>query len=240
MYAAYCLLYASHFSARERSARASDVLEPSLRWVAYRQSANYKGLAAFNRAIPLPATLFGGGGACPPFVCRAVRSPLRRGARRTAAPRFSVGANASFRPSSQRRAGLYRMFAAEEIPPARDEVFPTLFVRELEQRRVLSASNPAWQVVGHTLIMGGSQLTAHSTPETFQLVRQGNALEISLNGRRSAIRIYRRSRRSGRSAMSSFRTTCPATRWLSVAVRPVLCRSILRAVCRCRSQRRRT
>jgi autotransporter-associated beta strand protein len=64
---------------------------------------------------------------------------------------------------------------------AREEIFPGLFVRELEQRRVLSASNMAVEALGRTLVINAG-LQAGNAPEIFEATRQGDTLQISANG----------------------------------------------------------
>jgi fibronectin-binding autotransporter adhesin len=68
---------------------------------------------------------------------------------------------------------------------AREEIFPGLFVRELEPRRVLSAGNVVVEEVGRTLVIGAG-LQAHNSPETFELSRQGDSLQVSVNGQMTA------------------------------------------------------
>ncbi|MGO9115107.1 MAG: beta strand repeat-containing protein [Thermoguttaceae bacterium] len=62
---------------------------------------------------------------------------------------------------------------------AREEVFPGLFIRELEQRRVLSASGIALQEVGTTLVLGPGLQAGNGSPDTFEVIRQGAAIEYS-------------------------------------------------------------
>ena len=60
---------------------------------------------------------------------------------------------------------------------AREAVFPGLFVRELEQRRVLNAGSVAAQELGKTLAIGAGLQAQNGTPDTFQ---------VSVNGQASA------------------------------------------------------
>ena len=61
-------------------------------------------------------------------------------------------------------------------PSPRDEIFPGLFIRELEPRRVLSASSIALQEIGRTLIINaGSQAVNAAEPSA--VTHQGNAIQ---------------------------------------------------------------
>ncbi len=69
---------------------------------------------------------------------------------------------------------FFGIFRKPAYSSAREEVFPGLFVRELEQRRVLSASSLTLQEVGRTLVIGAGLQAGNGSPETFEVARQGN------------------------------------------------------------------
>ena len=69
---------------------------------------------------------------------------------------------------------------------ARNEVFPGLFVRELEQRRVLSAGSVTLQELGKTLVISAGLQAQNDSPDTFEVTRQGNTLEVAVNGQATA------------------------------------------------------
>ncbi|MGA2256253.1 MAG: hypothetical protein ABSG53_16510, partial [Thermoguttaceae bacterium] len=83
--------------------------------------------------------------------------------------------------------GLFAaIFRKPSASLAREAVFPGLFIRELEQRRVLSASSITLQELGKTLVIGAGLQAENGTPDTFEVMRQGDTLKVSVNGQTTA------------------------------------------------------
>ncbi len=77
---------------------------------------------------------------------------------------------------------LAGIFRGPRTSSPRDDIFPGLFVRELEPRRVLSASSIALQEVGKTLILSAGSQAVNGPSETSQAIHQSNTIQPSGTG----------------------------------------------------------
>ncbi|HUT92787.1 MAG TPA: hypothetical protein VMY37_25055 [Thermoguttaceae bacterium] len=70
-------------------------------------------------------------------------------------------------------------------PPRRyhDELFPNLFVRQLEDRRVLNGTALSWDHGAEEATIDAGALANDGLTDTFHVVRQGDEVQISVNGR---------------------------------------------------------
>ena len=74
-------------------------------------------------------------------------------------------------------------------PPRRyhDELFPNLFVRQLEDRRVLNGTALSWDHGAEEATIDAGALANDGLPDTFHVVRQGDEVQISVNGREVSV-----------------------------------------------------
>jgi len=63
-----------------------------------------------------------------------------------------------------------------------EELFPNLFVRQLEERRVLNGTALTWDDVVHETTFDAGSFADDGIPDAFRVVCEGNAVQVSVNG----------------------------------------------------------